>query len=352
MFRLILLVVLSLCGACSAQTLSSTADTLKADIPAHHTENGFTNPHIDEPDKNFFSFLRMRFFGDEQWADHEALAEQIPVQPVDIERITSPQNKLQVTWLGHSTFLIQYQGKNVLTDPIFSDRASPMSFAGPKRYIPHVIDYTKLPPIDAVVISHSHYDHLDVEAVEILVNNTHFFVPLKLKQWFIDQDVSAKNVTELDWWQSQEHNGVSLQALPSQHWSARGIGDRFETLWASWSIKIADKHVWFAGDTGYNPIQFKQIGDAVSAVDLALIPIGAYAPRWFMQTYHVNPEEAVQIHQDIGALKSIGMHWGTFPLTAEPPAEPPQKLDEAKQRMQIDDQAFITMVVGQTLIVE
>jgi N-acyl-phosphatidylethanolamine-hydrolysing phospholipase D len=294
----------------------------------------------------------MRYLGDESWADHQALAEQVPVQAVKLERILAPQSQLQVTWLGHSTFLIQYQGKNILTDPIFSDRASPVSFVGPKRYIPHVIDYKRLPPIDAVVISHSHYDHLDLKAIEQLASSTHFLVPLKLKQWFVEQDVKSVNVTELDWWQTHDFNGVSFQALPSQHWSARGIGDRFETLWASWSITVGDKHLWFDGDTGYNPYQFKKIGEKVAAIDLALIPIGAYSPRWFMQAYHVNPEEAVQIHLDIGAAKSIGMHWGTFPLTAEEPGEPPLKLAEARRGKQIDEQAFITISVGQTLALE
>jgi N-acyl-phosphatidylethanolamine-hydrolysing phospholipase D len=347
MSRMFLVLVLSCCCACTAQPVPSEVDS-----PAHHSKTGFTNPYIEEPDKSFFSFLTMRFFGDEQWADHQALASQVPVEPVQLERIASPQSQLQVTWLGHSMFLIQYQGKNILTDPIFSDRASPLSFAGPKRYIPHVMDYKDLPPIDAVVISHSHYDHLDLEAVEQLAKNSHFFVPLKLKQWFLEQDISAAKVSELDWWQSQDFNGISFQALPSQHWSARGLGDRFATLWSSWSITIGDKHLWFAGDTGYNPVQFRLIGERIAAIDLAMIPIGAYAPRWFMQPYHVNPQEAVQIHQDVGARKSIGMHWGTFPLTAEEPGEPPIKLEQAKQNSQIDPQAFISMAVGQTLIID
>lgn len=345
--RSLLLFILINCCACSAQSIAPAPDA-----PAHHTKTGFTNPYIDPPDKSFFSFLSMRFFGDEPWADHQALAAQVPVQKVDLELITYPQKHLQITWLGHSTFLIQYQGKNILTDPIFSDRASPVSFAGPKRYIPHVLDYKTLPPIDVVVISHSHYDHLDLATVRQLAQNTHFFVPLKLKQWFIDQGIDATKVTELDWWQNTDFNGVSLQALPAQHWSARGLGDRFETLWASWSITIADKHLWFAGDTGYNPIQFKQIGQQVAAIDLALIPIGAYAPRWFMQTYHVNPKEALQIHQDVGAAKSIGMHWGTFPLTAENPGDPPLQLAAAKHSSKVDEQAFITLAVGQTLALE
>lgn len=317
--------------------------------PAHHTTMGYRNPHVVDPDKSFFSFMRMRFFGDDEWADHQALADQVPHQKVDVAKIGSPGDDLQVTWLGHSTFLIQYKGINVLTDPIFSDRASPVGFAGPERYIPHVIDYQSLPPIDLVIISHNHYDHLDEVAVAQLAKDSHFYVPLGIGSWLQEQGVAESHISELDWWHSAQWKGVGIQALPSQHWSARGLGDRFETLWASWSVQIADRHIWFAGDTGYNDIQFKEIGEKVPKIDLALIPIGAYAPRWFMKTYHVNPQEAVNIHLDIKAQRSIGMHWGTFPLTAEPPGEPPIKLLQATQRAGLESAQFDTMIVGQTL---
>jgi N-acyl-phosphatidylethanolamine-hydrolysing phospholipase D len=319
--------------------------------PEHHTAEGFKNLHIDEPDKSFFDFLKMRFFGDEQWADHFALADQVPLQQVNLIAINQPSLAPQVTWLGHSSFLIQYKGMTILTDPIFSDRASPFSFAGPKRYVAHPMDYQQLPPIDAVIISHNHFDHLDSEAIQQLADVTHFVVPLKIADWLIEQDVKPQNITELDWWQSTEISSMQFGALPSQHWSARGLTDRFETLWASWSIKIDDFTLWFAGDTGYNPVQFKQIGEHLDTVDLALIPIGAYAPRWFMQWYHVNPQEAVKIHQDIKPRKSIGMHWGTFPLTAEPPMEPPQRLSEVLSSEGIAAEEFVTLKIGETLLI-
>lgn len=326
-----------------------TEQAPSADTPPHHTTDGFKNLHIEEPDKSFFDFLKMRFFGDQEWADHFALADQVPVQQVEIEKLFSLADSPRVTWLGHSSFLIQYQGKNVLTDPIFSDRASPVSFAGPKRYVMHPMDYRQLPQIDLVVISHNHYDHLDISAIEQLSNSTHFVVPLKIGPWLREQGVPQANITELDWWQSTQVNTIKVQALPSQHWSARGLGDRFETLWASWSINIDGYSVWFAGDTGYNSVQFAEIGDHLEVVDLALIPIGAYAPRWFMQWYHVNPEEAVKIHLDVNARQSIGMHWGTFPLTAEPPMEPTKRLADALAAQGVSDQAFITLKIGQTL---
>lgn len=317
--------------------------------PEHHTEAGFKNLYIEDSKKSFFDFLRMRFFGSDAWADHEALASEVPIQQVEIQALLSSAEIPQVTWLGHSTFLIQYKGMNVLTDPIFSDRASPLPFTGPKRYVPHVIDYRHLPKIDLVVISHNHYDHLDVTAINTLGNDTYFAVPLRIKDWLINQGINAEKISEFDWWQGKMIGGIEVRALPSQHWSARSLTDRFETLWASWSIKLDDFSIWFAGDTGYNPVQFKQIGKRSETFDLALIPIGAYSPRWFMQAYHVNPQEAVQIHLDVKARQSIGMHWGTYPLTAEAPMAPPEKLSGVLRNKGLSKSEFLTLKIGETM---
>lgn len=321
--------------------------------PAHHTNRGFRNIHVEDPQKSFFSFLRMRLFGDVKWADHAKTADNVPYQKLDIEKVQSPQEeRLQVSWLGHSTFLVQYQGRTLLTDPIFSDRASPVSFGGPKRYVPHVMDYADLPPIDYVVISHNHYDHLDKKAVKILGDTPRYFVPLGVKDWFVKEGISPDRIEEMDWWQqasaSLVREGDRIEAQPSQHWSARGLGDRRETLWASWRIELGGKSIWFAGDTGYNRVGFKEIGDRSGPVDLALIPIGAYDPRFFMKTYHVDPDEAVEIHKDVRAKRSIGMHWGTFPLTAEEPMDPPARLIATKKREGISDEAFMVLSLGET----
>jgi N-acyl-phosphatidylethanolamine-hydrolysing phospholipase D len=335
--------------------------------PAHHTTKGFRNVHIEDPNKSFFSFLRMRMFGGVKWADHEATADQVPYQKLDVWKINHPpEDQMQVSWLGHSTFLIQYQGINILTDPVFSDRASPVSWSGPKRYTDHVVDYSRLPRIDLVVISHNHYDHLDVKGVQVSRLRTttfggrkinyspKFLVPLGLGDWLVGEGIPVDNVQELDWWdtaQKPPFDGlVSVQALPSQHWSARGLFDRRETLWASWRIDIADKSIWFAGDTGYNPVGFKEIGERAGPVDLALIPIGAYDPRSFMKTYHVDPDEAVMIHKDVKARKSIGMHWGTYPLTAEEPMDPPRRLKLAREKQGISEEEFGVLALGQTII--
>lgn len=340
-------------SACASEPLPEWFDPEKQ----HHALNEegevyFRNLYLKDKDKSFFDFLSMRFFGEDEWADHRALANTVATQDVDMALISEASQMPQITWLGHSTFLIQYQGKTILTDPIFADRASPYSFAGPKRYIRHVMDYQQLPPIDIVIISHNHYDHLDENAVEVLGNQPHYYVPLGLADWFISQGISPSSVTEKDWYEeTTASSDVTITALPSQHWSARGLGDRFSTLWASWLIAMGDITLWFGGDTGYNSRLFKEIGQQVGPVDIAIIPIGAYAPRWFMQDYHVNPAEAVRIHQDLNASLSIGMHWGTFPLTAEPPAEPPLRLAEALDNANIPPHQFVTLAVGESRVI-
>ncbi|MDT0596424.1 MBL fold metallo-hydrolase [Glaciecola petra] len=326
-------------------------------LKAHHTENGFQNTYIQDTDKGLLDFFKMRFLGDEEWADHFALGDTVPVQEVDISALDDAnKNKhSQITWLGHSTFLVQHNGVSLLTDPIFSDRASPTSFAGPQRYVPHAMDYRLLPKIDWVVISHNHYDHLDASSISLLVELSEaqdspiqFAVPLGLAEFMLDNDVKSENLHELDWEQSTQNSAVIVQALPSQHWSARGLSDKRNTLWASWVVTINGYKIWFAGDTGYNNVQFKRIGEQLESVDLALIPIGAYAPRWFMQYYHVNPAEAVKIHQEVNSKLSIGMHWGTFPLTAEAPLAPVVELKKQLEKAALDTHTFVTLKVGET----
>ena len=263
--------------------------------------------------------------------------------------LQSNSDGLRVSWLGHSSFLLQWKGVNILTDPIFANRASPLSFVGPLRYIPHVLDYKNLPPIHYVIISHNHYDHLDATAVHLLGNNPIYLVPLRLKGWFLENGISSDRIKELDWWDKATFSNVGFRALPSQHWSARGLFDRRKTLWASWRINLKGVTVWFAGDTGYNDKQFKEIGDKLGPVDLALIPIGGYLPRSFMRFYHVDPNEALKIHKDVKAKKSIGMHWGTFPLTAEGPNDPIIELSKQRKKFNIDERTFVSMAVGQTI---
>lgn len=347
-------VVLLMIAAWLLAILLQPGEVQLAGKPDHHTNLGFRNVNIEDPQKSFFSFLRLRMFGGDVWADPLETAHQVPRAPINLESLRRPGSAPQVTWLGHSTFLVQTEGINILTDPIFSDRASPVSFGGPKRYTPHPLDYALLPAIDYVIISHNHYDHLDETAVKLLANQAQYLVPLGIKEWLVENGINPSNVQELDWWQDADLGelgaDIGFQAQPSQHWSARGLFDRRATLWASWLVQVGDFRFWFAGDTGYNPKTFKEIGERNGPVDLALIPIGAYAPRSFMGTYHVNPTEAVKIHAEVQARRSFGMHWGTYPLTAEAPMDPLAKLAAARATAGLGIDQFDTLAIGETRV--
>jgi N-acyl-phosphatidylethanolamine-hydrolysing phospholipase D len=320
--------------------------------PAHHTENGFQNPYVEKKKRGFFKYMKMRYFSKEEFADYESNAHKIPrVQP-DLDLIQNPPDALQVTWIGHATILIQYRGINILTDPMFSDRASPISFLGPKRFNPPSVKLKELPTIDYIVISHSHYDHLDKKTVQQIGSNTKWLVPLGLKQWFVRAGVKEKSVMEFDWWDAKKFKDATITATPAQHWSARSLWDRNKTLWASWMLQIGDKTIWYSGDTGYNPHQFNEIGREFKTIDLALISIGAYEPRWFMKEMHINPAEAVQIHQDIKSLHSIAVQWGTFQLTSEPIDDPPLKLKEALALERIPAEEFELLEIGETRVIK
>ncbi|NMP15493.1 MBL fold metallo-hydrolase [Thalassotalea sp. Y01] len=334
MKKIILLAVIVCIAACASMSSSDESDVI------------YTNNHVAHSNKSFWDFVSMRFFGDEEWNDPMPYKDKVPSQEPNKQQINNAQHN-QVTWLGHSTFLIQANGTTILTDPIFSDRASPVSFAGPKRLSKAPLAIDQLPNVDFVIISHNHYDHLDEGSIVQLGSKPHYFVPKGLKAWFVDLGIEDNKVTEMAWWQEHRFNEqTNITATPSQHWSSRSLFDRNKTHWASWLIEIDGYTVWFAGDTGYNDKDFKEIGARSGDIDLALIPIGAYAPRDFMQLYHVNVEEAVQIHHDIGAKYSIGMHWGTYPLTAEPLLEPMQTLEKLTNKG--EDINFTSMAIGET----
>lgn len=267
------------------------------------------------------------------------------------DKLTQVETQGQLVWIGHATFLLQYQGLAILTDPVFSKRASPVQFAGPKRTTPAALSIAQLPHIDVVVVSHDHYDHLDKHSVlELWQQQVDkpplFVVPLKVGKWL--DKLGIDNWIELDWWQSAEALGWTFTAVPVQHFSGRGLVQN-NTLWAGWVLRSPApecKQVFFAGDTGYSP-DFKAIGERFSQMDLSLLPIGAYEPRWFMREVHVNPEEAVKIHLDVNSRLSVGMHWGSFVLTDEQMDAPVQELEIAKSNYDIADDAFITLVHGE-----
>jgi N-acyl-phosphatidylethanolamine-hydrolysing phospholipase D len=260
-----------------------------------------------------------------------------------------------VTWVGHATVLAQLGGLNMLTDPIFSERASPFSFAGPRREQPPGVALAELPHIDAVLVSHNHYDHLDLASVRALARQPGgsplFVVPLGLQAWFHARGVG--HVVELDWWQTHAVAGVDIALVPAQHWSARGLNDRMKTLWGGFAVFAPDCQLFFAGDTGYSR-DFADIRERFAerqkdgGFDIALIPIGAYEPRWFMQGQHVNVEEALKIHADLGAKASLGVHWGSFELTDEALDEPPRQLARQRAELGLAEDAFFTLAIGET----
>lgn len=332
-------VILSACAAPVSKPLPGK--------PAHHTASGYRNLYVQPKNRNIFGFMWMRYFGDDKWSSYVDQGHRVPQQTPDLRRITAPGAAPQITWIGHATVLIQYRGVNVLTDPMFSERASPFGFAGPKRATPPALTLRQLPAIDYVLISHNHYDQLDKATVQAIGNRALWFVPLGHRRWFAKHGVD--NFVEFDWWQTHELPLVSVTATPVQHWSGRSLTDRYRALWSGWALRIQDFSVWFGGDTGYNDRQFKEIGARLGPFDLGIIPIGGYEPRWFMRDMHVNPEEAVTIHREVGARYSIGVHWGAFPLTAEPIDEPPRRL--AKAAAVLDGTRFETLAIGQTVTV-
>ena len=246
-------------------------------------------------------------------------------------------------WIGHSTFLINNGDLTILTDPIFSERASPLNFAGPKRLIKPVIKIKDLPEVDVITISHNHYDHLDINSLRKIQKkfpNVKILVPkgdLKLLK-----NYNLNNGFEFLWWEEIIFDNTKFIFTPAQHWSARGLRDRNKSLWGSWFIKNEDKNIFHAGDTGYSE-DFIEIRNRLGAVDFAMIPIGAYDPQWFMSYSHVNPEEALNIAKDLDAKISIGMHWGTFILTDEPVLEPRERLNKITNQTNIN---FYTVTPG------
>jgi N-acyl-phosphatidylethanolamine-hydrolysing phospholipase D len=309
----------------------------------HHTRRGFRNNYAHDRHHlgDFFRFL---------WGFQRQPFERIafPVTAGDAAFLAGNRLRPTLTWIGHSTFLLQLGGLNILTDPHFTRRASPLNWAGPERLVPPGLPLRELPPLDLVLVSHNHYDHLDEGSVRWLARHhpkAVFAVPLGLRRWL--QRRHVHNIVELDWWQEHRGHGFSVTAVPAQHFSGRTATDRNRSLWCGFMAEVAGRRVYFAGDTGYSK-DFADIGARFAPVDLALIPIGAYAPRWFMRAMHVNPEEAVRIHRDVGARRSVAMHWGTFRLTEEPLDDPPQQLARALAAARIAPDRFCVFRHGET----
>jgi len=246
------------------------------------------------------------------------------------QEIINNKNTNFAIWIGHSTFLINLNGVYILTDPIFSDRASPLKNIGPKRLIEPAININEIPKVDIVTISHNHYDHLDIKSLKIIANKfpqAKFLVPVGDKKLLEKNNID--NIFEFQWWDTMSINDIDITFTPVQHWSARGIFDRNKSLWGGWYFNAHGLNLFHAGDSGYSK-DFVDIKNNLGAPDLAFIPIGAYDPEWFMSESHMNPEEAVKVSLDLNAKQSIGMHWGTFTLTSEDTIDPFNRVNSLK----------------------
>jgi N-acyl-phosphatidylethanolamine-hydrolysing phospholipase D len=266
--------------------------------------------------------------------------------PTATPDVASPRlapNAATATWIGHSTVLLQAGGQNILTDPMFSERAFPVQWIGPRRIMPPALALESLPPLDVVLLTHSHYDHLDKSSVMRLARlhpDATWIAPLALGAYL--RGFGVRHVVELDWWQRAEVHGVSVTATPARHFSARRLGDRNKTLWCGYALEVAGRRIYFAGDTAYHP-EFGAIAERCGPFDFVMMPIGAYDPRWFMHVVHVNPDEAIQACVDMRASHPgqpmplvLGIHWGTFRLTDEPMDEPPRRAMELWRERGLD----------------
>jgi len=333
--------------------------------PAHHVPGGgYRNVAVEFRPRSLGEVLRWRW---QASRDGKPFPPQAPTPQVapDLAYLQANRGAAQqpgVTWLGHATALVQLGGISLLTDPVFSERCSPLPFAGPKRHQPPGIALAELPHIELVLVSHNHYDHLDAASVQALARQPagppQFIVPLGLKAWFAK--LGIVNCIELDWWQAHTlpaaKGDVTVELVPAQHWSARGLGDRMATLWGGFAVFAPDCHLFYAGDTAYSrefahmreryaPRQSPEHG---GGFDLALLPIGAYEPRWFMGSQHINVEEALRIHRDLGAKRSLGLHWGTFALADEAVDEPPRELARQRPASGLSEDEFFVTAIGET----
>lgn len=267
------------------------------------------------------------------------------------------QDKVRISFVGHVSFLIQTSSLNILTDPIWSERASPSQKLGPKRVSEPGIPFNALPPIDAVIISHNHYDHMDITTIKNLwhQHKPQIIVPLKNDE-ILKAKIPKIEVTTLNWGEGlnlnylikseKANNSISIHLEPSQHWSARGLFDQNQALWGTFIIKTPIGSICFIGDSGYDPSIFKEIGRKFDPMLVSLIPIGAYEPRWFMQDVHMNPEESILVHQDLGSRNSIASHFDTFPLADDDFKQAVTELEIARNKYNIKEEDFIIPKIG------
>jgi N-acyl-phosphatidylethanolamine-hydrolysing phospholipase D len=311
--------------------------------------NGAAFKNLDPAYKRASYFARLHsFIVGGTWLVPERRVSALPAAVPDLQALRDNHREATVTWVGHSTLLVQLDGVNFLTDPTWAGRSGPFSgLVGVRRYTPAPMRMEDLPPIDFVLISHDHYDHLDEPTVKHLARlyNPRFVVPLGIKAWLADRGIT--NAVELDWGQSIAFKGLTIVCTPAQHGSGRTLVDQGRRLWSSWAV-LGSQRFYFAGDTGYYK-HFKEIGDALGPFDLAALPIGSYTPRETAHPVHISPEEALQAWTDLRAARFIGIHWGTFMLAREAYDEPPLRITAEVARRKMDPEVVWIPKPGETL---
>lgn len=308
---------------------------LKSD---HFNGKRFVNPNgfSGQP---FSAVLRLLFERGTPW-------------PARVDEPTRPPPDLNgaaavITFIGQSTFLIQTPAGNILTDPMYSRRAGPFGVFGPRRFRQPAVPFDQLPPISTVLLSHNHYDHCDLPTLAKLAKRFNPLVVTPLGNADLVRSAGVRRIEELDWWEAAQSSSIPIALTPAQHFCARGLLDRNRALWGGFVLGSSGARIYFAGDTAYAPF-FREIPQRLGPIDLALLPIGAYEPRWFMRAVHTNPEEAVQAHLELESPQSIGMHFGTFRLTTEGIDEPLRALERACRAKNVPAGKFRTLGFGES----
>ncbi|MCZ6785129.1 MAG: MBL fold metallo-hydrolase [Proteobacteria bacterium] len=331
--------MLGLAAAATAESVGSTVSVGdRASLRAPHGVPGsFFNPWASDP-KTVWGLLKWQLSPNRVRSERSG-PPAVPVVPNDGAYLAGEENSATITWVGHATFAIHDGNDVFLTDPHFGTRA-----LIPKRVVPPGIPLESVPPDAFAILSHNHYDHLDADTVERLPASVAWYVPLGMAEWFRDRD--RPNVVELDWWESAERDRWTITCLPSQHWSRR-IGQGVnEALWCAWLVDSGDFVYFFAGDSGYFH-GFEEFGRQFGPIDVAMLPIGAYEPRWFMKYQHMDPAEAYRAFRDLGAHTMLPMHWGTFDLTDEPVDLPPVILGQVIAEQGGDPERVRILAVGE-----
>ena len=315
---------------------------------SHHTKEGFQNLDPTIKAKGLGPVILWKL-GNlfKTTPSTEAEDYKIETSSNDGAKVRENKDRMSFTWIGHASVLIQLDGKNILTDPIWSERCSPISFIGPKRFTNPGIQINDLPPIDIIVISHNHYDHMDLPTLKELDKRFKPTIYAGLGNQDFLKGEGLTNVVELDWWDIRLEKDLKIVFTPTQHFSGRGIFDREETLWGSYIIEGKSETIYFAGDTGYFP-EFKEIGNRFPEIDVAILPIGAYEPRWFMKPIHMNPEDTLQAFSDLGAKYLLPMHYLTFVLTDEALDEPLNFTRSLLKTRKINPKTLVDLKIGES----